>query len=87
MEQHPGWRHPQQPHASGMGASDEILVLRVDQRECVCLKFLVLCSLDVRDLENSQLVRGDQEQVSAALLAYTLCSCLQQMARFGQLLL
>ncbi|XP_060251913.1 nuclear receptor subfamily 5 group A member 2 isoform X4 [Ovis aries] len=61
--------------------------LQFDQREFVCLKFLVLFSLDVKNLENSQLVEGVQEQVNAALLDYTVCNYPQQAEKFGQLLL
>ncbi|XP_006155505.1 nuclear receptor subfamily 5 group A member 2 isoform X3 [Tupaia chinensis] len=61
--------------------------LQFDQREFVCLKFLVLFSLDVKNLENFQLVEGVQEQVNAALLDYTVCNYPQQTEKFGQLLL
>ncbi|ELK24919.1 Nuclear receptor subfamily 5 group A member 2 [Myotis davidii] len=61
--------------------------LQFDQREFVCLKFLVLFSLDVKSLENLQLVEGVQEQVHAALLDYTVCHYPQQVEKFGQLLL
>ncbi|KAM9212456.1 nuclear receptor subfamily 5 group A member 2 [Dugong dugon] len=61
--------------------------LQFDQREFVCLKFLVLFSLDVKNLENFQLVEGVQEQVNAALLDYTMCNYPQQTEKFGQLLL
>ncbi|XP_059533886.1 nuclear receptor subfamily 5 group A member 2 isoform X1 [Myotis daubentonii] len=61
--------------------------LQFDQREFVCLKFLVLFSLDVKSLENLQLVEGVQEQVHAALLDYTVCNYPQQAEKFGQLLL
>ncbi|XP_037353910.1 nuclear receptor subfamily 5 group A member 2 isoform X1 [Talpa occidentalis] len=61
--------------------------LQFDQREFVCLKFLVLFSLDVKNLENLQLVEGVQEQVNAALLDYTMCNYPQQTEKFGQLLL
>lgn len=61
--------------------------LQFDQREFVCLKFLVLFSLDVKSLENLQLVEGVQEQVHAALLDYTVCHYPQQAEKFGQLLL
>ncbi|KAI4563406.1 hypothetical protein MJT46_011015 [Ovis ammon polii x Ovis aries] len=42
---------------------------------------------DVKNLENSQLVEGVQEQVNAALLDYTVCNYPQQAEKFGQLLL
>ncbi|XP_008828483.1 nuclear receptor subfamily 5 group A member 2 isoform X2 [Nannospalax galili] len=61
--------------------------LQFDQREFVCLKFLVLFSLDVKNLENLQLVEGVQEQVNAALLDYTVCNYPQHTEKFGQLLL
>ncbi|XP_060034489.1 nuclear receptor subfamily 5 group A member 2 isoform X1 [Erinaceus europaeus] len=61
--------------------------LQFDQREFVCLKFLVLFSLDVKNLENFQLVEGVKEQVNAALLDYTMCNYPQQTEKFGQLLL
>lgn len=61
--------------------------LKCDQREFVCLKFLVLFSSDVKNLENFQLVEGVQGQVTAALLDYTVCSYPQQTEKFGQLLL
>ncbi|KAJ8376172.1 hypothetical protein SKAU_G00067520 [Synaphobranchus kaupii] len=61
--------------------------LQFDQREFVCLKFLVLFSLDVKNLENFHLVESVQEQVNAALLDYTMCSYPQQTDKFGQLLL
>ncbi|KAL1766359.1 nuclear receptor subfamily 5 group A member 2 isoform X2 [Sigmodon hispidus] len=49
--------------------------------------FLVLFSLDVKNLGNFQLVEGVQEQVNVALLDYTVCNYPQQMEKFGQLLL
>ncbi|XP_078074308.1 nuclear receptor subfamily 5 group A member 2 isoform X3 [Mustelus asterias] len=61
--------------------------LQLDQREFVCLKFLVLFSLDVKNLENYHLVESVQEQVNAALLDYTMCNYPQQTDKFGQLLL
>ncbi|KAG7457209.1 hypothetical protein MATL_G00244090 [Megalops atlanticus] len=61
--------------------------LQFDQREFVCLKFLVLFNLDVKNLENIHLVESVQEQVNAALLDYTMCNYPQQMDKFGQLLL
>nr|XP_048286900.1 nuclear receptor subfamily 5 group A member 2 isoform X2 [Myodes glareolus]XP_048286901.1 nuclear receptor subfamily 5 group A member 2 isoform X2 [Myodes glareolus] len=61
--------------------------LQFDHREFVCLKFLVLFSLDVKNLENFQLVESVQEQVNAALLDYTICNYPQQTEKFGQLLL
>ncbi|XP_064194607.1 nuclear receptor subfamily 5 group A member 2-like isoform X1 [Anguilla rostrata] len=61
--------------------------LQFDQREFVCLKFLVLFSQDVKSVENFHLVESVQEQVNAALLDYTMCSYPQQTDKFGQLLL
>ncbi|XP_067893708.1 nuclear receptor subfamily 5 group A member 2 isoform X1 [Heterodontus francisci] len=61
--------------------------LQLDQREFVCLKFLVLFSLDVKNLENYHLVESVQEQVNAALLDYSMCNYPQQTDKFGQLLL
>ncbi|XP_064808676.1 nuclear receptor subfamily 5 group A member 2-like [Oncorhynchus masou masou] len=61
--------------------------LQLDQREFVCLKFLVLFSLDVKNLENFHLVESVQEQVNAVLLDYVMCNYTQQTDRFGQLLL
>lgn len=61
--------------------------LQFDQPEFECLKFLVLFSSDVKNLENSQIVEGVQEQVNAVLLDYTICNYLQQTEKFGQLLL
>ncbi|XP_062067538.1 nuclear receptor subfamily 5 group A member 2 isoform X1 [Lepus europaeus] len=74
-----------------MSHAQELVVklrsLQFDQREFVCLKFLVLFSLDVKNLENFQLVEGVQEQVNTALLDYTMCNYPQQTEKFGQLLL
>ncbi|XP_014387840.1 PREDICTED: nuclear receptor subfamily 5 group A member 2 [Myotis brandtii] len=77
--------------ADGGGHAQDLVAklrsLQFDQREFVCLKFLVLFSLDVKSLENLQLVEGVQEQVHAALLDYTVCNYPQQAEKFGQLLL
>nr|AET85183.1 nuclear receptor subfamily 5 group A member 2 [Cricetulus barabensis] len=61
--------------------------LQFDHREFVCLKFLVRFSLDVKNIENFQLVEGVQEQVNTALLEYTVCNYPQQTEKYGQLLL
>ncbi|MGH0146419.1 UNVERIFIED_CONTAM: hypothetical protein FKN15_050663 [Acipenser sinensis] len=61
--------------------------LQLDQREFVCLKFLVLFSLDVKNLDSFHLVESVQEQVNAALLDYIMCHYPQQTDKFGQLLL
>ncbi|KAG5276244.1 hypothetical protein AALO_G00129660 [Alosa alosa] len=65
----------------------KLRALQFDQREFVCLKFLVLFSLDVKNLENFHLVESVQEQVNAALLDYVMCNYPQQTDKFGQLLL
>uniref|UniRef100_A0A4W3I659 Nuclear receptor subfamily 5, group A, member 2 n=1 Tax=Callorhinchus milii TaxID=7868 RepID=A0A4W3I659_CALMI len=74
-----------------MNHAQELVVklhsLQLDQREFVCLKFLVLFSLDVKNLENFHLVESVQEQVNAALLDYAMCNYPQQTDKFGQLLL
>uniref|UniRef100_UPI00358E6AF0 nuclear receptor subfamily 5 group A member 2-like n=1 Tax=Myxine glutinosa TaxID=7769 RepID=UPI00358E6AF0 len=64
-----------------------LLTLRLDRREFVCLKFLLLFSPDVKPLENQRLVESVQEQVNAALLNYTLLHASRAGDRFGQLLL
>uniref|UniRef100_A0A6I8NCG7 Steroidogenic factor 1 n=1 Tax=Ornithorhynchus anatinus TaxID=9258 RepID=A0A6I8NCG7_ORNAN len=46
--------------------------LQVDRQEFVCLKFLILFSLDVKFLENHSLAKDAQEKAHAALLDYTL---------------
>ncbi|KAE8583474.1 hypothetical protein XENTR_v10020532 [Xenopus tropicalis] len=47
--------------------------LQVDRQEFVCLKFLILFSLDEKFLENHSLAKSAQEKVSTALLEYTMC--------------
>ena len=47
--------------------------------------FVLFFNPDVKNLENSQLVEGVQEQVNAALLDYTVCNYPQQAEKFGQL--
>ncbi|XP_069508977.1 nuclear receptor subfamily 5 group A member 2-like [Ambystoma mexicanum] len=60
--------------------------LKVDRPEMVCLKFLVLFSPDVKNLEGLHFVEWVQEQVNRSLMDYT--SCHQHQAdKFGQLLL
>ncbi|KAM7322881.1 hypothetical protein ACRRTK_018386 [Alexandromys fortis] len=59
--------------------------LHFGHREFVCLKFLVLFNLDVKNLENFQLVESVQNQVHAALLDYTVCNYPQQTEKFRQL--
>uniref|UniRef100_UPI00398EF0BA nuclear receptor subfamily 5 group A member 2-like n=1 Tax=Pristiophorus japonicus TaxID=55135 RepID=UPI00398EF0BA len=60
--------------------------LQTDQHEFVCLKFLVLFSPDVKNLENRPFVESIQEKVNRALMDYTMCFP-QQADQFGQLLL
>ena len=52
-----------------------------------CVLFCFFFNPDVKNLENSQLVEGVQEQVNATLLDYTVCNYPQQAEKFGQLLL
>ncbi|XP_063792936.1 steroidogenic factor 1 isoform X1 [Pseudophryne corroboree] len=47
--------------------------LQVDRQEFVCLKFLILFSLDEKFLENHSLAKSAQEKVNSALLEYTMC--------------
>ncbi|KAG8554269.1 hypothetical protein GDO81_003739 [Engystomops pustulosus] len=47
--------------------------LQVDRQEFVCLKFLILFSLDEKFLENHNLAKSAQEKVNSALLEYTMC--------------
>ncbi|XP_072285812.1 steroidogenic factor 1 isoform X1 [Pyxicephalus adspersus] len=47
--------------------------LQVDRQEFVCLKFLILFSLDEKFLENHSLAKNAQEKVNSALMEYTLC--------------
>ncbi|XP_069783450.1 nuclear receptor subfamily 5 group A member 2-like [Narcine bancroftii] len=60
--------------------------LQTDRHEFVCLKFLVLFSPDVKNLENRPFVESIQEKVNRALMDYTMCFP-QQVDQFGQLLL
>ncbi|XP_067829117.1 nuclear receptor subfamily 5 group A member 2-like isoform X2 [Heptranchias perlo] len=60
--------------------------LQTDRHEFVCLKFLVLFSPDVKNLENRHFVESIQEKVNRALMDYTMCFP-QQADQFGQLLL
>nr|AGT37063.1 FTZ-F1b [Lateolabrax japonicus] len=71
----------------GQELAVRLRALQVDRREVACLKFLVLFSLDVKNLENQAFVEGVQEQVNGALLEYTLSTYPQQTDKFGQLLL
>ncbi|XP_061460103.1 steroidogenic factor 1 [Rhineura floridana] len=61
--------------------------LQVDRQEFVCLKFLILFSLDVKYVENSSVVKDAQEKANAALLEYTLCNYPHATDKFRQLLI
>nr|XP_014125999.1 steroidogenic factor 1 [Zonotrichia albicollis] len=61
--------------------------LQVDRHEFVCLKFLILFSLDVKYLENHTLAKDAQEKANAALLEYTVCHYPHSADKFRQLLL
>ncbi|TSK71993.1 Nuclear receptor subfamily 5 group A member 2 [Bagarius yarrelli] len=61
--------------------------LQLDCREFTCFKYLILFNPDVKLLENQEYVENVYQQVSAALLEYTLCVYPQHMDRFNQLLL
>ncbi|NXF30494.1 STF1 factor, partial [Nyctibius bracteatus] len=61
--------------------------LQVDRQEFVCLKFLILFSLDVKYLENHMLAKDAQEKANAALLEYTVCHYPHSTDKFRQLLL
>ncbi|KGL99127.1 Steroidogenic factor 1, partial [Charadrius vociferus] len=59
--------------------------LQVDRQEFVCLKFLILFSLDVKYLENHTLAKDAQEKANAALLEYTVCHYPHSTDKFRQL--
>nr|XP_028571190.1 steroidogenic factor 1 [Podarcis muralis] len=61
--------------------------LQVDRQEFVCLKFLILFSLDVKYLENSSVVKEAQEKAHAALMQYTVCNYPHATDKFRQLLM
>ncbi|XP_007247063.2 steroidogenic factor 1b [Astyanax mexicanus] len=61
--------------------------LQLDHREITCFKYLILFNPDVKLLENQAYVESVYEQVSGALLEYTLCVYPQHLERFSQLLL
>ncbi|XP_037402082.1 steroidogenic factor 1b [Pygocentrus nattereri] len=61
--------------------------LQLDRREIACFKYLILFNPDVKLLENQVYVESVYEQVSGALLEYTLCVYPQHVERFSQLLL
>ncbi|XP_006158295.1 steroidogenic factor 1 [Tupaia chinensis] len=65
----------------------QLLALQLDRQEFVCLKFLILFSLDVKLLNNHSLVKDAQEKANAALLDYTLCHYPHCGDKFQQLLL
>ncbi|XP_034262822.1 steroidogenic factor 1-like [Pantherophis guttatus] len=60
--------------------------LQIDRQEFVCLKFLILFSLDVKYLENSSVVKEAQEKANAALMEYTICHYPHAMDKFRHLL-
>ncbi|XP_032993582.1 steroidogenic factor 1 [Lacerta agilis] len=61
--------------------------LQVDRQEFVCLKFLILFSLDVKFVENSSVVKEAQEKANAALMQYTVCNYPHATDKFRQLLM
>ncbi|XP_042534690.1 steroidogenic factor 1 [Dipodomys merriami] len=65
----------------------QLHALQLDRQEFVCLKFLILFSLDVKFLSNHSLVKDAQEKANAALLDYTLCHYPHCADKFQQLLL
>ncbi|XP_008822819.1 steroidogenic factor 1 isoform X2 [Nannospalax galili] len=65
----------------------QLHALQLDRQEFVCLKFLILFSLDVKFLNNHSLVKGAQEKANTALLDYTLCHYPHCGDKFQQLLL
>ncbi|KAM8796591.1 steroidogenic factor 1 [Eudromia elegans] len=65
----------------------QLHALQLDRQEFVCLKFLILFSLDVKYLENHSLAKEAQEKANAALLEYTLCHYPHAADKFRQLLL
>uniref|UniRef100_A0A8C6G4Q7 Steroidogenic factor 1 n=1 Tax=Mus spicilegus TaxID=10103 RepID=A0A8C6G4Q7_MUSSI len=65
----------------------QLHALQLDRQEFVCLKFLILFSLDVKFLNNHSLVKDAQEKANAALLDYTLCHYPHCGDKFQQLLL
>ncbi|XP_038640914.1 nuclear receptor subfamily 5 group A member 2-like isoform X3 [Scyliorhinus canicula] len=64
----------------------KLRALHTDRHEFVCLKFLVLFSPDVKNLEDHPFVETIQEKVNRALMDYTMCFP-QHADQFGQLLL
>nr|QIS93421.1 steroidogenic factor 1 SF1 [Cynops orientalis] len=61
--------------------------LQVDRQEFVCLKFLILFSVDEKCLENHTLAKTAQEKINAALHEYTMCHYPHCMDKFRLLLL
>ncbi|KAL8174160.1 UNVERIFIED_CONTAM: Steroidogenic factor 1 [Gekko kuhli] len=61
--------------------------LQADRQEFVCLKFLILFSLDVKYLENSSLAKDAQDKANEALLQYTVYHYPHVTDKFRQLLL
>nr|AIU44171.1 SF1 [Andrias davidianus] len=65
----------------------QLLSLQVDRQEFVCLKFLILFSIDEKCLENYNLAKTAQEKINSALLEYTMCHYPHCMDKFRLLLL
>ncbi|PNJ19577.1 NR5A1 isoform 1 [Pongo abelii] len=65
----------------------QLLALQLDRQEFVCLKFIILFSLDLKFLNNHILVKDAQEKANTALLDYTLCHYPHCGDKFQQLLL
>jgi len=61
--------------------------LKVDRKEYMCLKYLLLLNPDIPGLQDDHMVRGYQEQIHAALLDYTMSNYPEVTEKFGQLLL
>ncbi|XP_077986797.1 nuclear receptor subfamily 5 group A member 2-like isoform X2 [Glandiceps talaboti] len=61
--------------------------LKIDRKEYMCLKYLLLLNPDIPGLQDDHMVRGYQEQIHAALLDYTMSNYPEVTEKFGQLLL
>ncbi|KAM3825404.1 steroidogenic factor 1 [Vipera latastei] len=61
--------------------------IQMDRQEFVCLKFLILFSLDVKYVENSSVVKEAQEKANTALMEYTICHYPHATDKFRQLLI
>ncbi|XP_070531742.1 nuclear receptor subfamily 5 group A member 2-like isoform X2 [Ptychodera flava] len=61
--------------------------LKVDRKEFMCLKYLLLLNPDIPGVQDIHLIRGYQEQIHAALLDYTISNYPEVTEKFGQLLL